>query len=283
MLWNVASASAQNNNIREALRYYQLQKYDSAKYFIDLASQNPETKDELKMYYYRGFIYKEIWSQNEKTFKKSPARLTAIQSFLKFTELNTDEKLKDGANRSLKLLVNSFYNDAIATLTKNEHQLSTELFNEYKFYLSKIDANYNADEDDIKYYNVLGQLYSELYDDDNKANNIYFDKVRTTYEYVLSKDPANWIANYNLGIHFYNEGVTKIKQTNYDVDLITINLVQDESLEMFRLALPYMQKAYELNPKRKETLLGLTGIYWSLNEYELKEKFDSELKKLEEK
>ena len=39
-----------------------------------------------------------------------------------------------------------------------------------------------------------------------------------------------------------------------------------------------MEKAYQLNPKRKETLIGLSGIYFSLNEEEkskeIKQKID---------
>ena len=43
-----------------------------------------------------------------------------------------------------------------------------------------------------------------------------------------------------------------------------------------------MQRAYELDPKRKETVLGLAGIYFSLNEMEKSQQLQEELELLKE-
>ncbi|MCI5054815.1 MAG: hypothetical protein MRY83_01835, partial [Flavobacteriales bacterium] len=63
--------------------------------------------------------------------------------------------------------------------------------------------------------------------------------------------------------------------------LITIELIQDTCVELFKKALPYMSKAYELNPKRPETLHGLSGIYFSLNIPDLSDRYKKELEMLE--
>ncbi|MCB0803891.1 MAG: hypothetical protein KDB74_12400, partial [Flavobacteriales bacterium] len=60
-----------------------------------------------------------------------------------------------------------------------------------------------------------------------------------------------------------------------------LTIIQDEIIVLFRKSLPYMKKAYDLNPTRKETLIGLQGIYFSLNDMPKSELFKKELEMLE--
>jgi hypothetical protein len=83
-----------------------------------------------------------------------------------------------------------------------------------------------------------------------------------------------------MGILYYNSAVNIIKSMDNEVDLITLDLIQNETVELFRYALPYMQKAFVLNPKRVETLTGLAGIYFSLNEFEKSEEINKQLENL---
>jgi hypothetical protein len=41
-----------------------------------------------------------------------------------------------------------------------------------------------------------------------------------------------------------------------------------------------MEKAYALDPKRKDTLYGLSGIYYSLNEIEKSNEFKQKLEEI---
>ena len=82
-----------------------------------------------------------------------------------------------------------------------------------------------------------------------------------------------------MGILYYNQAVNLINQSDYDLDIVALNDVQDNSIKLFKESLPFMEKAYSLDPNRRETLLGLSGIYFSLNE---KEKSDMFKQKLEE-
>jgi ABC-type multidrug transport system ATPase subunit len=63
----------------------------------------------------------------------------------------------------------------------------------------------------------------------------------------------------------------------------SIQDIQRVSRELFTRALPYMLKAYEMNPKRKETLLGLEGIYYSLQDNEKSEEYRRQYEALEPK
>ena len=56
---------------------------------------------------------------------------------------------------------------------------------------------------------------------------------------------------------------------------------EDICVDLFLQALPYVKTAYELDPDRKETLIGLTGIYWSLNDIEKYQYYQEKLKGIE--
>ena len=109
--------------------------------------------------------------------------------------------------------------------------------------------------------------------------NEYKNKALECYNKVLKVNPNHLDANYNMGILYYNEAVTKIQESEYETDLIALSQLQDECIEIFKKSLPYMEKAYALDPNNKNVLLGLSGIYFSLNDEaksnEFKAKYDA--------
>jgi len=99
---------------------------------------------------------------------------------------------------------------------------------------------------------------------------------------VLAADSDNYGANYNLATLYYNRGVYNIQQITAENDIPSIQQIQEVSREFFTLALPYMLKAHRMNPTRKETLLGLEGIHYSLQDAEESEKFRQLYQQLEQ-
>ena len=104
--------------------------------------------------------------------------------------------------------------------------------------------------------------------------------AKASYNKVLAIDPNNISANYNMGILYYNQAVHLINQSDYDLDIVALNDVQDNSINLFKSSLPFMEKAYSLDPNRRETLLGLSGIYFSLNEKEKSNEFKQKLEQI---
>lgn len=91
---------------------------------------------------------------------------------------------------------------------------------------------------------------------------------------MLRIDPENYGANYNLATLFYNMGVYRYyRALQVEADIITMQQVQEVAREYFQLALPFMLKAHDMNPGRRETVLGLEGIYYSLQDEMNSEKF----------
>ena len=94
-------------------------------------------------------------------------------------------------------------------------------------------------------------------------------------------DQTNLTANYNLGIHFYNRAVNIIKDLDVETSLEELAEKEDVCVDLFLKALPYVKTAYDIDPLRRETLIGLTGIYWSLNDLEKYDFYKLKLKELE--
>ncbi len=278
----VSQTFAQSPLIRKAVEFYQVQNFDSAAYFIDQAALSPTATNDANTFYYKGIIYKERFN-NTRSDQRINARKTAIESFDRFLELSTDASLKQGVEKNIIYLVQTLYNDAAAKLNIETYQESLELFEQYK----EMHKTYGLPDDiqsiEMQYNLVLANIYSELYErhrEENK-NNKFFEKVVVVYQDILKAQPDNWSANYNLGIHYYNEAVNRIKVADFDLDIVAVGLVEDEAVKIFEMALPYMQKAHDLKPNRKEPIIGLSGIYFSLNELDISEEFNKKVKSLE--
>ena len=68
---------------------------------------------------------------------------------------------------------------------------------------------------------------------------------------------------------------------DYGLDLLELTMMQDQLFDIFRTSLPFMKKAYDLNPKRRETMIGLEGIYFSMNDVEKSELFKKKIEDLD--
>lgn len=274
------AALAQPEKVRQAVFAYQDGKMEEAIQLIDDAAADPECNADALTWYYRGFIYKDLYNQQQQGNPASPARKEAIRSFKLCLEMGVDETNTATAKKVLNYLGNTLYNDAATNMNPDSYQVAIENYGQYKETVRLIQPNIDLTTRDIQFNLVLGSVYTQIYETDREANKSFFDKTRDAYAAVLAVDSLNLSANYNLGILYYNEAVNIIKNLPYDTDIITLELIQDECVELFRQSLPYMQRAYDLNPKRKETVLGLAGIYFSLNEMEKSQELQKELELL---
>ena len=102
-----------------------------------------------------------------------------------------------------------------------------------------------------------------------------------TYKQVIALDTNNWGANYNLALLYYNYGVDIINAMDVSSDIIVIENIQDQAKDLFKKALPYAMKCYSLDPKRKEVLIALQGIYFSLYEFDKSDEFKAKVELLE--
>ena len=268
------------DNLSISLFYMQKSEVDSAKKYIDLAVVDNDLKSEVKTWYWRGYIYKEIYKVKEKNNKTSPLRLTSIESFEKMLTLDGKEEFTQSTFKIFKYLASTLFNDASRLLEAKKYDLAKNNYKLFRSTMLLIDPNTDLKQRDIQFKLALAHKIrpseSEGAFDStgvNEAKKLYYD--------VLLLEPNNPSANYNLATLFYNEGADIINQMDYDMDIEQANFLQDKCIDIFLKGLPFMKKAHELNYKREATLLGLSNIYLGLNDDEKSEAYKKELEDLE--
>jgi tetratricopeptide (TPR) repeat protein len=123
-----------------------------------------------------------------------------------------------------------------------------------KAYLNKAIA---LDPKNASYYFALGTLYDKQQDPENATAN-YLKAIEFKDDY--------FDAYYNLGALYYNKGVKQVDIANavpsnqpdkYEAE-------KDKADVEFKKAIPYMEKAEQINPTDKYTLESLKTLYYRL-------------------
>ena len=86
--------------------------------------------------------------------------------------------------------------------------------------------------------------------------------------------------NYSKGIELYNKGVDIINNLQPSESVMRLDQIEGDALKQFKDALPYLEKAYSLNPHDKNTLTALLGIYFSMYDMEKYNKYKKEFDSL---
>lgn len=159
--------------------------------------------------------------------------------------------------------------EALAVVKEGREKYPTDkdlIINMVNFYLR--DGNFEEaeknlaqaieqDSDNHVLHFSIGSVYDNLkkYDDAEKA-----------YKKALELKPDYFDANYNLGALYFNKAVDmnnalspEMKQAEYDAAKAKID-------EVFKMAVPSLEKAQQLKPDDLNTLSSLMQVYARLNE-----------------
>ncbi|MGB3948956.1 MAG: hypothetical protein WBM13_13310 [Bacteroidia bacterium] len=276
---------AQVDVLNKATDLYNNEQYDSARFYIDKAVMHAETKEMAETWYIRSYTYFAIYTKREKGNKKSPSRLTTLESLRKLMILDKNKEFYDDNISLMQNLINTMHNDAADCLDPLEYETAIDLFRKSQDYFKLINPSQAALQSrEIEFGLALGSVYNSIIETSKDSLNIvkYSDLAKAVYQKILSMEPNNISANYSLGIIYYNQAVNLIKASEY-VDLSVIDKLQDESIRLFKASLPFMQTAEKLDPERIATLEGLSGIWFSLNDVAKYNHYQKKLQELKNK
>jgi tetratricopeptide (TPR) repeat protein len=265
----------------EAYNAFQEQKLSEAKTLIDKAVLSSEGKNDAMTWHIKGFVYKELYNVNDKRARTSENREISVEAFARSIGLDIKKEYLDNNQKSIRYLASSYYNDAVLIIRDTDPKTikySENLYNKFKETSKIIEVSPDYKVKDISYYKALATANRKIYESNRDANKEFLMSALSNYNYVLSLDPNDYGANYNMAINLYNEGAHNIEHLDNEAQIPAIVKVQAVSIELFKEALPYMLKAHELNPEREETLKGLRGIYLSLNDEKEANKYRDLLK-----
>ena len=124
---------------------------------------------------------------------------------------------------------------------------------------AELEAAVAKDPTNPQYYYFLGYLY-------DKKNE--FDPAVENYEKAVELNPEYYEANYNLGVMHYNKARSIISELN-NLPLSEYRTQEAAYVEraqaIFKVALPYFEKAAEIKPNEDIQLLEtLEGVYLQL-------------------
>lgn len=258
---------AQGDPLVEALRKFQAGDLVRAKELIDQAVKDPAHAQDPEAWLLRGFVYKDGFKDAKPGPEADLVRNEALASLYTCMGLDSEGTYRENAMQAYDFLARTYYNDAAKAMQELDDKRALQLYDNYKEAMLRVDPKANMRARDIEFHNALGTVYTKRFDRDRTVVD-WFNKAVDTFRKVLTIDPENYGANYNLATLYYNRGVYNIQRISADDDIPGIQRIQEVSREYFMDALPYMLKAHDMNPGRRETLLGLEIIYYSLQDQE---------------
>ena len=254
-----------------SLKAYDDHDYLKAKVLMDSAlTVCSDAKNNSYVWHAMGFICKAIFKTVDNKSSDSKAREWAINAFKKSMFLDSVDKKYDSLNKpALKTIALTYYNDCARHMDTNNYDDAIKFFNKYKetYYFAYPDKDLTQAE--IVFNNTLAGVYKEKYENNPKKYESFIKLSIKTYEHVLKLDSLNYSAYHNLGIIWHNLGVELIlTELDVEEDLLLMMDFLDRSVECFTKALPYLKKAYELDPHNLIIVRGMAAIYYSLHEEE---------------
>jgi TPR repeat protein len=269
------------NKLANAIYSLKENKLDRARELIDAAAEDSLFINKASTWYYRGFIYKDLFKRDEKSNKESALRETSIKYFKKSISLEKEGPYAKGCENAIKYFAETFYNQAALSTNPSDYTIAINSFSRYKELIKSVMPNADFTEKNTNFSLALAATYSRISSIDTNNASVYLDKAIKLYKKALILDSNNFSANYNIGIIYYNKGVEIVNKMDYGLDLLELTMLQDQLFEIFRTSLPFMKKAHDLNPNRRETLTGLQGIYFSMNDAEKSELFKKKIEALD--
>jgi tetratricopeptide (TPR) repeat protein len=277
---------AQTGKVLDARNSVATNDIKNAKILIDEAGKSGDFASDPHYYYWRGYIYKELYKVQDKGKNTvSQLRDESTNSFYKVLEYKSRIS-GDTITHALKIMTylsQTYFNDAVTSLDTVHYEIAIENYDKFRKLAKAIDPQVNLSNRDIKFKMKLATKYVSLYEvrSGQPSGDVFFEKAKKEYAEIIRMDQTNLTANYNLGIHFYNRAVNIIKDLDVETSLEELAEKEDVCVDLFLKALPYVKTAYDIDPLRRETLIGLTGIYWSLNDLEKYDFYKLKLKELE--
>lgn len=265
-----------------AIEFLEAGKLNEAKIKIDEAISTNEGK-EAHTWYAHGFIYKEIFKQLDNENKYSPNREKAIDSITKCLNIDKTGQYVQPCKDVLDWLMGTYYEDAMngaKFLSLENRDEPDKFFTKYRQTLQLTNPGTKQGVKEMDYYKLMGSSYAKIYEKNPQQGQAYVDASIVYFKDALLVDSMDYDSNYNLAIAYFNQGVRKIRSIGIETEISEIIRIQESAIILFKASLPYMLRADEIQPGRKESLKGLHFIFRGLNNEDRANYYKGELERL---
>lgn len=145
---------------------------------------------------------------------------------------------------------------------------------EYDKALSNLDLAIKNDGSNSLLYFVRGNIYDSKQanmmseGDADGGSEEFFEKAQADYKKALELSPKYFDAAYSLGALFYNRGAEMLNKANLISDDAAYKKAKEEAEGVLNEALPFLEKAHDLNPADVSTMTSLKELYARTNQME---------------
>jgi len=105
----------------------------------------------------------------------------------------------------------------------------------------------------------------------------YYTQSESYYKKAIELKPDYFDALYNLGVLYNNQGVIMYNKANNIKNKAEADKEGNKADEIFKMAIPYLEKAHSVNPKDKNTMRSLKQLYAKTAQQEKYDKIKAEL------
>ena len=275
LFFGVLTKSVGQNVLSRSLEYYKAGKLNEAKLVIDSAMRLPEYQQLPTTWYLQGFIYKDLYKADD---TRTAYRDKAIESFIRLGQLDKDKRFTKESSQNVRFLAATYYNEGIRFIEAGRFDDAVASYEKFeKVAIAANDSVLRNPESKAKFYLVLGSGIMK-YGRENKQEKLTSAKAIECFEKVLAIDSGSREANYNIAVIYYNDAVNRILSLDYDaVNFEDYSKFEDAIIELFHKSLPYMTRAYRMDPNDLGVIEGLAGIYFGLRDFDASNKYKQEL------
>ena len=135
------------------------------------------------------------------------------------------------------------------------YYLNKEQYTEAKDYLGKVLAQPDLQNKEM-FYNALADIFAQ------EGNR---EEAQKNYEEALKVNPEYADATMGIGRLYYNHALQVTNDATAAIgDAAKMKALDAQAQDLFKKALPYLQKASKLEPDNKEYLMALRNVYYNL-------------------
>lgn len=253
--------------------------FEQARIMAEKAIADPDEKRIAYTWYVAGFVYKEIYKNNEAGQRNSASRKTAVQYLKNALSLDKAGDQSQNIKSALRYLAVSYFNDALKKskeITAETQDEPEVLYQEFRNTMRVVNVATDFSEYDKQIFKALGQTHYKLWETDIYKN-AHASKCAEYYQKVLMIDPEDCEARFNLVILYYNQGVHKIRSLGTATDMSELIPTQEAAIRLFNKAMPYAKETFETCSPKTEYYKGLMFCYRALGNEEEYERLKKEL------
>ena len=261
-------------------------KYAQALFCFENAYAISENSDTTLLYYCATAAELSKDYEKAKTYFQKMIDTKQGQGNTYSSMVSVYKMLKDtlAAIEILKKGRNSYPNDMNLVISETNYFLEIKNSKEA---INNLNIAINAKPTDPNLYLVRDNIYDNLANPKDAAGKdlekpsdyaVNITNAETDYKKAIELKADYFDALYNLGVLYNNQGVMLNNLADKITDNAKYKVANEKASQQFKKAMPELEKALELNPKERNTMIALKQIYTRMQLLDKLKKINERLK-----